>query len=384
MELYTGQFNHLMNRFPQIEHSYETISYNKISNDYNFAVAVPHGKKAMLWFTFHLDNHVCYLLDMNKNKQVFKATCISNRSSLELSLGTIVYGTFIDTNTDIDENNTNPIFIIEDVYFFQGIPVYKQLFSNKLILFNTIMPLINSVSFDKLKIGCYLPIMWNATIDGSLPSAIPNEYKDTIAYNVHHIQFKSLLHTKPSLNVILNKKINLNNNKKVNLNNNKKVNLNNNNNNDNDNDNDKDKPSSQKFYSSQYTMDFMKNQYKMKTIFQVTADIQFDIYHLFAFGKNKASVYYNVAYIPDYKTSVFMNSIFRKIRENENLDYIEESDDEDDFQNIDQNKYVDLDKIVLIECYFHFKFKKWVPLRIMHKHSKIVHINNLVKDFYNH
>ena len=355
MELYTGQFNHLMNRFPQIEHSYETISYNKISNDYNFAVAVPHGKKAMLWFTFHLDNHVCYLLDMNKNKQVFKATCISNRSSLELSLGTIVYGTFIDTNTDIDENNTNPIFIIEDVYFFQGIPVYKQLFSNKLTLFNTIMPLINSVSFDKLKIGCYLPIMWNVTIDGSLPSAIPNEYQDMIAYNVHHIQFKSLLHTKPSLNVILNKKINLKND---------------------------DKPSSQKFYISQYTMDFTKQQYKMKTVFQVTADIQFDIYHLFAFGKNKASVYYNVAYIPDYKTSVFMNSIFRKIRENENLDYIEESDDEDDFQNIDENKYVDLDKIVLIECYFHFKFKKWVPLRIMHKHSKIVHINNLVNDFY--
>ena len=367
MELYTGQFNYLMNRFPQIEHAYETMSYNQALDDYNFALAIPHGKKAMLWFTYHLDNHVCYLLDMNKSKQVFKATCISNRSSLDLSLGTIVYGTFIDANTDIDENNTNPLFIIEDVYFFQGIPVYKQLFSKKLTLFDTIMPLINSVSFDKLNIECYLPIMWNTIIDHSLPSTIPKEFQDSIAYNVHHIQFKSLLKTKPSLNVSLNKKINLNNNKKVNL-------INNDNNND--------KPSSQKFYSSQYTMDFMKTQYKIKTVFQVTADTQFDIYHLFAFGKNKASIYYNVAYIPDYNTSVFMNSIFRKIRENQNLDYIEESDDEDDFQNIDDNKYVDLDKLVLIECYFHYKFKKWVPLRIMHKHSKIVHINNLVKDFY--
>ena len=357
MELYTGQFNHLMNRFPLVEHAYETMSYNKISSDYNFAMAVPHGKKAMLWFTFHLDNHVCYLLDINKNKQVFKATCISNQSSYELSLGTIVYGTFIDTNTDLDENNSNPIFIIEDVYFYQGIPVYKQLFCNKLSLFDTIMPLINSISFDKLNIQCYLPIMWNTIIENQLPTSIPSEYQDTIAYNVHHVQYKCLAHTKPSLNVILNKKINLNNSNN-------------------------DKPSSQKFYIPRYTMDFTKQQYKMKTVFQVIADVQFDIYHLFAFGKNKASVYYNIAYIPDYKTSVFMNSIFRKIRENTNLDYIEESDDEDDFQNIDENKYMNMDKMVLMECYFHYKFKKWVPTRIMHKHAKIVHINQLVSDFY--
>ena len=130
MELYTGQFNHLMNRFPQIEHAYETMSYNKISSDYNFAMAVPHGKKAMLWFTFHMDKHVCYLLDINKNKQVFKATCISNQSSYELSLGTIVYGTFIDTNTDIDENNSNPIFIelgsipLSNLYF-ASVSIFK-------------------------------------------------------------------------------------------------------------------------------------------------------------------------------------------------------------------------------------------------------------------
>ena len=49
-------------------------------------------------------------------------------------------------------------------------------------------------------------------------------------------------------------------------------------------------------------------------------------------------------YIPDYKTSVMLNKIFRKIRENDNLDYIEESDDEDDFQNTEPDKYVDLKK----------------------------------------
>ena len=40
--------------------------------------------------------------------------------------------------------------------------------------------------------------------------------------------------------------------------------------------------------------------------------------------------YFDIAYIPDYKTSVFMNSLFRNIKENINLDYLEESDDEEE------------------------------------------------------
>ena len=77
-----------------------------------------------------------------------------------------------------------------------------------------------------------------------------------------------------------------------------------------------------------------------------------------------------------------MNRIFRKIRENDNLDYIEESDDEDDFQNIDESKYVDLEKSVLIECVFNNKFKRWTPMSVVDKSTKVVHINQLVRDYY--
>jgi hypothetical protein len=84
-----------------------------------------------------------------------------------------------------------------------------------------------------------------------------------------------------------------------------------------------------------------------------------------------------MAYIPNYKTSVMMNSLFRKIRENRNLDYIEESDDEDDFENIAEDKYVNLYKNLLMECEFHPKFKKWIPLKTVHPKSRIVHIMKL-------
>jgi hypothetical protein len=65
-----------------------------------------------------------------------------------------------------------------------------------------------------------------------------------------------------------------------------------------------------------------------------------------------------------------MNGIFRNIRENANIDAIEESDDESDFENIQENKYVDLEKIVKMECSFHYKFKKWMPFLIIEDTSK--------------
>ena len=39
-----------------------------------------------------------------------------------------------------------------------------------------------------------------------------------------------------------------------------------------------------------------------------------------------------------------MNKHFRIIKENDNLDLLEESDDEDEFENIDEDKYVYLDE----------------------------------------
>jgi hypothetical protein len=67
--------------------------------------------------------------------------------------------------------------------------------------------------------------------------------------------------------------------------------------------------------------------------------------------------------IPDYKTSVMMNSLFRNIKENANLDTLEESDSEDDFENIDENKYILL-KEQCMQCTFNQKIKRWEPVKI--------------------
>jgi hypothetical protein len=116
-----------------------------------------------------------------------------------------------------------------------------------------------------------------------------------------------------------------------------------------------------------------KPQYKKPSIFEIRADAQNDIYRLYTHGHT----FYGLAYIPNYKTSVFMNSLFRNIAENRNLDALEESDDEEDFQDCRPNKYVDLEKRVNMECMFHAKFKRWVPVAQVSSKLPTVSLNKL-------
>jgi hypothetical protein len=252
---------------------------------------------------------------------------------------------------------SSDLFIIEDIYFYQGIPLKNANYGEKLCFLQQYMEKTPNVA----NFLFLLPMMWEILLtDGQeLPSTIPEEISKIIGYAPHHIQYRPTSVIMPYLNVFLTRKLNIAHlpaeSKKV---------------------------SSHKFEVVPISMDFSKPQYRFPTVFQVTADIQFDIYHLFTFGKNKIPVYYNVAYVPNYKSSCFLNGVFRKIRENKNLDYIEESDDEDDFQNIDEDKYVDINKVVLMECVFQQKFKRWIPVKIVDNNSRVVHMSKLARNYY--
>tara|TARA_Y100000996_G_scaffold77726_1_gene52471 strand:- start:168 stop:1112 length:945 start_codon:yes stop_codon:yes gene_type:complete len=102
-------------------------------------------------------------------------------------------------------------------------------------------------------------------------------------------------------------------------------------------------------------------------IFLVRAGIIDDIYLLYTKNRktNKLELY-SSALIPDYKTSVFMNQLFRNIKENRNLDLLEESDDDEEFENVSQNKYIN-NKEYLMECIFNNKHKLWTPVKISNR-----------------
>lgn len=103
-----------------------------------------------------------------------------------------------------------------------------------------------------------------------------------------------------------------------------------------------------------------------KVTFLVKPDVINDIYYLY-YKDNDRYKKYDVALIPNIVTSYYMNSLFRNIKENTNLDSLEESDDEEEFENTDIHKYVFLNKEIPIECEYHLQFKSWVPLNISNK-----------------
>lgn len=100
------------------------------------------------------------------------------------------------------------------------------------------------------------------------------------------------------------------------------------------------------------------------TIFKVMADLLPDIYHVFDTSSNESI---GMLHIPDIRTSVLMNSIFRTIKENDNLDLLEESDDESDFEDTRIDKYVDLHKVAYLECIHNDRFNRWVPVKLSEK-----------------
>lgn len=341
MELTSNQFSRLMQRMPNFELSYETISHNKVSPIYDICLAIPLGRKCFAWFTFYDDKDVCFLLELNRDKKIVRAKIVPTTFTDSLSLGTILYGTLWQDQGQ-EHDNERTFFIIEDILYFQGIPMKTVIFGERLGFLGQTM---NKMAHGPGMVFA-LSVMWKA--DPGAFGTIPNQ--SAIAFPVHHIQYRSSREIAPYLNVNIQRKLTTQLPKE---------------------------PVHIGPERVAMRIDLSKPQYKYKTVFQVSADPQYDIYNLYVYGKSNQPVFYNIAYIPSYKASVFMNSLFRKIRENRNLDYIEESDDEEDFQNTHEHKYVDTQKKLLMECVFHTKFKKWVPLRVVDNRTKIVHISKL-------
>lgn len=116
------------------------------------------------------------------------------------------------------------------------------------------------------------------------------------------------------------------------------------------------------FYGKNLKQNYLYKKQLDNVIFSLKAEVANDIYSLYCINNGKKE-YYDMAYIPNYKTSVMMNNYFRQIKENNNLDALEESDDEEEFENISEDKFVNTNLELSFICEFNSKFKKWVPIK---------------------
>lgn len=358
----------MQNDYPNIEFSYETITNKKISTSYDVCLAIPQAKKYVVWFSNCGEKNVCRLMEMNRYKKISISSLITTSNTMSnIYLGTILFGSI---NND---NSNNNFFVIEDILTFQGVSLRNIVFGIKLGLIEQFLKTQGLSSFNKpeepfIKTGLsfFLPVFWKSHLNEEI-NLVPSKI---ISYPLHHIQYRSLKAIVPYLNVFLNNRgifpWDEENNNQI------KSNY---------------YDTKQRSNSYPIRTNYSNNNYMNhgKCTFIVIADTQNDIYHLFASSLDKAAIYYDIAYIPNYKNSVYMNSLFRNIKENSNLDNIEESDDEDDFEDVRENKYVDLELKLFMDCVYHKKFKKWVPIKVVDNDNEnmnlIIGIENLPKLF---
>lgn len=334
-------YHKLLKSFPSfIKPSYEAVIHKKGLEEYDIQVAIPYGKRSFLWYTvFNEENVGCIIeltrtLTLQDNIHIF-----TKEAPCSLSLGTVLSGYLID----LDEDNTNKkIFLADDIFMYKGYEFGNPFpipFQNKIDAF---------VDFFKTSTTFFQNYFIKSVVmvknDGN---EISSFWKENIGYLVKTIQYRKIKEIVPHLNHFVAKNTWISSKSVEN----------------------EDIPlfetknsiwTKQISKMPQWSLKLQNPVYKSKQLFWVKAETSYDVYYLYTRDKNL----YMYAFIPDYETSVMMNNIFRKIPENQCLDKIEESDDDEVFQNISDNKYLQRKKLVLMECVFNWKFKKWIPLKI--------------------
>jgi len=332
--------------FPNIKLSYENIIHNKVPNSQDFLSAIPIGIKCFVWFSVYNKNNVCCILELNHNplkgeklKGILEIKIMSCCFSSELvyGLGSIFYGTIFNNN----------YFTIEDIFYYKGKNVSQCIWYDKLIYLKLIMRNdIKQVSYNNSFIVFGLPIMKKNLDD--INSSI-----NLLPYKINYIQFRN--YNKKNDSYILVNKPKLYEKTPYNKLSTKKL---------------YQKPIPQQNYEKSLNI-------RKEIIFKVKPDIINDIYHLYCCDKDNKDMYYDLACIPDFKTSVLMNKLFRNIKENNNLDALEESDDEDEFEDDKIDKFVFLDEIYNMICVYNNKFKKWIPIKVVDSKEEIIKYNQL-------
>lgn len=267
----------------------------------DYYVAVPYGKKYFAWFTHHDNENVCIFIEIKVGKDG-EFKILSSQVAPVAFKSSLSLGTIL-YGTILPRTN---FFCAENIFYYKGENLNKKTNKERLTL-------INGIFKNEIRQISLLPreMIFGTTL-------ISNSFKwlikeiTTLPYQVYSIQCKNYTNH-----------------------------------------------NAQKMLYKSYEE---REQSKETQVFVVQATIGVDNYQLF---DKKSDKFVQIAYIPNFQTSKLMNSIFRTIKENDNLDALEESDDEDEFENTSDDKFVDLEKRVDMECRLHPTFKKWVPIKLL-------------------
>jgi hypothetical protein len=374
---------YIISQFPQnMKLCYENFNHNKVKMiTGDVYLAIPYGKKCFAWFTIHNGLEVCFVLELNESRQISRVKIYNCVFQPDLAFGTIVFGSIFNTLF-------TTCFTVEDIFWYKGVNVGGFDWFTKWRYMEVFFKDIKQIAYNKHFIVFGLPHMSSNGIEDFLKTVLG------VPYNIYRVQARnyssvgyaeSMTYQKmqeffKELTIPLKEplkepiiQLNKSNNclkepkepkeslkePKESLKEPKEL-----------------KESTKPQFNQNH------NQNKFMIVFEVRPDIQNDIYHLYCCESSSSTklMYYDIALIPDMHTSVKLNKLFRNIKENENMDFMEESDSEEEFEDNREDKYVYLERKIKMYCKFNSKFKKWVPVsEIIDVSATVTTLNDVKK-----
>lgn len=307
-------------RFPKdVELSLDNYLPGKVQAD--VYEVLPVGKPAFLWFTFFENSHAAFIVTNTQRGRRFDIVkaCFDD----ELAYGTIMSGIF--TIRSKENGTPHSFFCANDIVMYKGVNTRNSSIFQRLETLSRI--------FSNDQVSNLGPTDGVLTIRTSVMTSdftVAQGHLSTLPYPTYGIRM-----------------FNMRDNKSIGI------------------------------LPATNSRTISKD---IRSVFLVRANSDPDSYSLFGkrsdsdtrYGKETANLTnVGLALVPSYADSVRMNLLFRNIRENVSLDYIEESDDEDEFQDINPSKYLIDGAEHKMNCYFSKGCNRWVPESIADDDSQI-------------
>lgn len=308
------QYDGLKVRFPKdVELSLDNYLPGKVQAD--VYEVIPVGKPAFLWFTYIENGHAAFIVTKTQHGYRFDAAraCFSD----DMAFGTILSGIFtIRTNSN---GYSHTFFCADDVLYHKGKRTGWMTMAQRLQLLSGVF-----ANRDVGNLGSACDVLTVCTPVMTNDFTVAQGYLHSLPYPCYGIRMVKLSDTAHAgILAATNKDA---------------------------------------------------AQHDAKRVFLVRANPDPDSYTLYgrdpctSTGELKSV---GLGLVPSYADSVRMNLLFRNIRENVSIDYIEESDDEDEFERIDQNKYLIEGAEHKMVCSFSKSFNKWVLESVARGESQI-------------
>jgi hypothetical protein len=352
----------LFSRLPALELSYEPKLHKKVYSALYYII--PKGPKALVWYTYWKDQHVCLLILLNERGNYSDIKLFPACFSDALALGTIIYGTHFSFQQ-------RQYFTCEQLYYYKGMPMCQKERGISSLLLEMFDKEVEQVAYTTNSLVVGLPVITESyeealalmeelpyrtygiggaplqpPLEPSKLGGLPARSASTRSASLHPPLEPSKLGGVPlqppgalpdrsaSTRSASTRSASLH----------------------------------PPFAPSKRMQPHSDSNHLQGGVrgapapLLVKAGLSADTYMLYNPSDNTLV---GTAMVPTYKNSVFLNGLFRNIKENKNLDSLEESDDEDEFENIQLDKFVNLEKKILMECVFLKRFQKWQPVKVI-------------------